>query len=278
MRVYGSKIFFVYDVKRHIQVHVPFYYLFEGYLSVFIKEKINPEISFSSLELDSFQQEDFGKIADALLGAGLSITLHAPFMDLRPGAVDARIRQATEDRLRQVFDIAPLFHPKSIVCHPSFDRRYYVSNEEAWLKNSLDTWKIFLPVAKELNTIIALENVYETEPGILKSLIDALASPHFRICFDTGHFNVFARSSLEEWIDSLGFCIAQLHLHDNHARDDEHLPVGGGTFPFRNLFSMLGKLELKPIVTVEPHTEENLQKTLKNIHQLGLLEFIFNTP
>ncbi len=271
---YGNKINFVYDVQRHVQVHVPFYYLLEGHLSVFIREKINPEISFSSFELDSFKPDDFRKVADKLIEAGLSITLHAPFMDLRPGAVDPGIRRASVDRLRQVFEIAPLFHPESIVCHPSFDRRYYVSNEQAWLENSVDTWNVFLPVAEELNTILAFENVYETEPGILKSLTDALASPRVRICFDTGHFNVFARSPLEEWINLLGTCIGQVHLHDNHARNDEHLPVGEGIFPFRRFFSMLGELDLQPIVTVEPHSEENLWKTLKNIRQLGLLDFI----
>ena len=235
------------------------------HLSVFVKEKINPEISFSSDELDTFHKEDFKKVAETLIEAGLSITLHAPFMDLRPGAIDIRIRQASMSRLRQLFEIAPFFYPKSIVCHPSFDRRYYVSTEKQWLENSFETWQEFLPIAEALNAFIAFENVYETEPGILKSLIDLLDSRYARICFDTGHFNAFARSRLEEWVSVLGSSIGQLHLHDNKSCFDEHLPVGEGNFPFRKFFSMLLDNEIYPVMTVEPHSEQHLWKTLENL-------------
>lgn len=264
----------MYDVRRHIQIHVPFSYLMEGRLPLFVKEKFNPEISFSSFELDSFKKNDFGKVAGELIAAGLSITLHAPFMDLRPGAIDPGIRQASLGRFRQLAEIAPLFRPKSIVFHPSFDRRYYVSNERQWLENSLETWRGLLPDAEALDAIIALENVYETEPEVLKSLIDTLNSRHVRLCFDTGHFNVFARTPLEQWVSELGDRIGQLHIHDNHARYDEHLPPGEGTFPFGGFFAMLRELKLRPIITVEPHSEEHLWRTLENIRQMELLKFL----
>ena len=260
------------NIRRHIQVHVPFHYLLGEHLSIFIEEKINPEISFSSFELDSYRPDDFRKVADTLLGAGLSVTLHAPFMDLRPGAIDVRIRQASVDRIRQLFDIAPYFQPKSIVCHPSFDKRYYVSSEKQWLENSLATWKGFLPVAELLHTMIVFENVYETDPEALIALVDGLNSQFVRICFDTGHFNTFAETPWEGWLSRMGNRIAQLHLHDNHAAGDEHLPVGEGTFPFRAFFSALSNLNIHPILTVEPHSEENLWKTLTNIEQMGLLD------
>lgn len=257
-----------------MHVHVPFYLLIASHLPLFIRERIRPEISFGASELDTFKREDFRRVGESFADAGIPVTLHAPFMDLRPGAVDAKIRQVSLDRLRQVFDLAPLFRPRSIVCHPSYDSRYYVSNEREWMENSAATWMSLLPAARELNLTIALENVYEREPGILKELIEVLDSPHVRLCFDTGHFNVFARKPLEEWLDSLGTLIGQLHLHDNHRLFDEHLPVGEGLFPFLKLFSRLGELKMHPIVTVEPHSEEHLWRTLKNIERMGLLEFI----
>lgn len=253
---------------------MPFSYLMEGRLPLFVKEKINPEISFNGFELDSFKKDEFRKIAEELIAAGLSITLHAPFMDLRPGAIDTRIRQTSLERFRQLFEIAPLFRPRSIVFHPSFDRRYYVSSERQWLENSLSTWRDLLPFAEQMNTVIALENVYETEPGALKSLIDALNSKHVRLCFDTGHFNVFARTPLRDWVRELGARIGQLHVHDNHTRYDEHLPPGEGTFPFRDFFFMLRELKLRPIITVEPHTEEHVWRTMENLRQMELLNFL----
>ena len=62
--------------------------------------------------------------AKLLADAGLKITFHAPFMDLRPGAMDDKIRRTSIDRIKQVFDLAPYFHPLKIVCHASFDERY----------------------------------------------------------------------------------------------------------------------------------------------------------
>ena len=272
IRACDNKRITVSDIHKHIQAHVPFRYLLGQHLSLFIERQLHPEISFNSAELDACRKEDVRRIADRLHASGRSITLHAPFMDLRPGAIDDRIRQVSIERFEQLFEIAPLFRPKSIVCHPSFDKRYYVSTEQQWLENSLDTWRRFLPAAKAMDTIIAFENVYEEDPKMLLALVAALDSPHVRICLDTGHFNVFSRTPLMEWVQTIGPQIGQLHLHDNHGLHDEHLPVGEGTFPFRDFFITLRRMGIQPIVTVEPHTEEHLWQTLKNIEDMGLLE------
>ncbi|MFA4915541.1 MAG: sugar phosphate isomerase/epimerase family protein [Syntrophales bacterium] len=261
----------MYEILKKVQVHIPFDLLLDKLLPTVIKEGINPEIGFNYLVLDQVKREDFLKVADSLREAGLTITFHAPFMDLRPGAIDPKIRQATIDRLHQVFDLVPFFQPLSVVCHPSFDERYYVSGEQMWLENSIDTWKRFLTMAREMETIITLENVYETNPHHLTLLLDVLASPHIRFCFDTGHFNAFSRVPLEAWMDKLAYRLGQIHLHDNGGTTDEHLPVGEGSFPFHNFFQIIRGRGLNPIITIESHSEKDLWQMLKNINTLGLL-------
>ena len=124
-----------------------------------------------------------------------------------------------------------------------------------------------------MGTQIALENVYEGDPGLLGPLLDTFReSQYICFCFDTGHFNAFSTSSLEEWMDALGSRIGQIHLHDNHGSADEHLPVGEGTFPFQRFFELLKKKGVRPIVTLEPHTQEDLWRTLENIRRIGLLD------
>jgi sugar phosphate isomerase/epimerase len=192
-------------------------------------------------------------------------------MDLRPGALDPKIRRVTTDRLRQVFDLAPDFRPRAIVCHPSFDGRYYVSTEALWLENSIATWRPFLTLAAAMDTLIALENVYEKDPRLLKELLCSLRSPHICFCFDTGHFNAFAESPLEDWISRLGPLTGQLHLHDNHGITDEHLPPGEGNFPFHELLHKLREMGRKPIITLEAHSETHFRQSLKNIKAMKLL-------
>lgn len=261
----------MHEILRAVQVHMPFHLLFSQLLPMVIKERINPEISFNYASLDRFSRKDFMEVAARLQDEGLTITFHAPFMDLRPGAIDPRIRQVTIDRLKQVFELVPFYRPLSVACHPSFDRRYYVSGEHLWLKNSIGTWGQFLDQTREMNTMITLENVYESDPQHLNLLLNALPSPNFCFCFDTGHFNVFSRAPLRTWMEILGSRIGQIHLHDNNGSLDEHLPVGEGNFPFQEFFEILREQEIDPIITLEPHTEKHLWQMLENIKGMKLI-------
>ncbi|MDD5712920.1 MAG: sugar phosphate isomerase/epimerase [Smithellaceae bacterium] len=262
------------DVLRRIQVHVPYDYLSGGFLPLIKERRINPEINFSQVVLDQTKREDFISVADELLQTGLSMTFHAPFMDLRPGAVDPRIHQVTIDRLKEVFDLVPYFHPRTVVCHPSFDERYYVSTESLWLERSVETWRYFMTLAEQMDTIITLENTYETEPRQIRALFDEIGdNKRLRFCFDTGHFNCFARSSLQDWMVELGPFLGQLHIHDNNGRTDEHLPIGEGTFPFREFFRMLKESSLTPLITIEAHSEEALWRMLTNLAKERYLNY-----
>ncbi|MBE9547499.1 MAG: sugar phosphate isomerase/epimerase [Proteobacteria bacterium] len=260
------------DILKKVQINIPFHMLHEKHLSMILKERINPEIGFDCLALDHFKKEDFEKIADILAEAGLTVTMHAPFMDLRPGAIDPKIRQVSVDRLNQFFELIPCFRPVSVVCHASFDDRYYVGCREEWVENSIETWGQFLPLAEEMNTIITLENVYENNPHYLTVLLDSFKSPYIRFCFDTGHFNVFSEAGLKEWMDGLGPYLTQLHLHDNNGFADDHLPAGDGNFPFDELFKILDEQCIDPTITIEPHTEENLWRSLKNIKEMAIVQ------
>lgn len=262
--------FGMHGILKSVQVHLPFHFLRNQFLPMVIKEGINPEISFNHFTLDHFGKDDFMKVADQLLEAGLTISFHAPFMDLRPGAMDPEIRKATVARLQQVFDLVPYFQPVSVVCHASFDKRYYVSNEHEWLENSVETWKHFLAQAIDMDTVIALENVYETDCHYLSLLLNAFISPHVCFCFDTGHFNVYSTTPLDEWMNDLGARVGQIHIHDNNGLLDEHLPVGEGNFPFREFFKMIHQEKLKPVMTLESHSEKHLWRTLENIKALNL--------
>ena len=262
----------MHTILKSVQVHMPFHYLRDRFLPLVIKEGINPEISFNHSAFYRFRKEDFLKIADQLIAAGLRISFHAPFMDLRPGAIDPEIRRATVSRLDEVFDLVPYFRPVSIVCHASFDKRYYVSNEDEWLKNSVETWKHFLVQAVDMNTVIALENVYETDPDYLSRLLEMLPSQNFCFCLDTGHFNVYSTTPLEDWMNVLGDRLGEIHIHDNNGILDEHLPVGEGTFPFRAFFEMINRRQLKPLITLETHSEKRLWRMLENLKTLNLVE------
>jgi len=260
------------EILAKVHVNIPFQDLLNKYLEKFLEWGINPEIGFNCFALDDTNDVYFG-VAEKIKSAGLKVTVHCPFMDLRPGAVDPLIRKVSEDRIKKTAGIAGQFSPLNIVGHPSFDKRYYVSNEDQWLESSIETWGAVLTAIEPYGASLCLENVYETGPHQIKALLKALDSPRAGFCLDTGHFNVFAKTPLEEWVDELGGYIKELHLHDNFGKADEHLPVGDGNFPFHHLFTML-KHDIKPVVTLEPHNEIHLWKTIENLKKMNLLEIL----
>ena len=260
------------DIVSKVHAHMP-YHLLPKHLEMILQRKLNLEIYFHHWVLQSLDKSQCIETAKILADTGLKITFHAPFMDLRPGAMDDEIRRTSIDRIKQVFDLAPYFHPLKIVCHASFDERYYVFGDDLWLEASIKTWKELIVLAKENKTIIALENIYEKNPHILRRLFDALSSDSICFCFDTGHFNVFSYEPLSVWLNELGKYTGHLHVHDNFGQQDEHLPVGCGTFPFAEFFQNLRAMGVKPTITLEAHNPDNLWQSMNNIRSMELLYF-----
>ena len=253
-------------MHNQIHCHVPYPQL-STYLDYVIARQINPEIFFSAEALDHLVWEELAAQSRTLHAAGLATTIHAPFLDLNPGALDPIIRQATLKRFQQVIQAAELLRPRVIVFHPGYDELRYGDNRMAWLKNSISFWQEILPRAKELGCIIAVENIFEKEPSTLRGLLEAINDPCFRHCFDVGHWNMFTTVSIEAWFDELGPYIAECHIHDNHGHSDEHLPLGEGLIDFNKVFKMLKYCAPDSVWTIEAHSKERLERALKAIEK-----------
>jgi sugar phosphate isomerase/epimerase len=242
-------------------VHVP-YHRIEDYLH-FIKENcINLEIYFSSNSLDTISISDIIKLREKL-DYDPSLTFHAPFMDLSPGAVDSKVKAVTIERFSHVFQIAETLRPEVIVFHSGYEKWKYAQRVDIWLESSLITWKLFLNRAVDTGLKIAIENIFEDEPTNLRLLMEEMGCGNFGICFDTGHFNLFSKIPLWEWLRQLKSYIIELHLHDNNRTFDDHLAIGEGTFDFDTLFSALKDKNL--VFTIEGHTPEDVVKSINRL-------------
>jgi sugar phosphate isomerase/epimerase len=234
-------------------------------LDFVVENRIHPEIYFSGEDLDTCREEDVKKVAERLDRSGLERTLHGPFMDLSPGGVDRKIKEITFDRLSRTMALAAILQPKAIVFHPGYEKWKFDGDINLWLKSSLETWKPLVERAEAMGLILAIENVFEETPDSLKALLQEIDSPRFRFCFDMGHQNVFSKTPVGAWMETLGGYLAETHLHDNRGEMDDHLPVGEGTADFDSFFHLLSKMELSPIFTIEPHEEPHLWRSLKAI-------------
>ncbi len=244
-------------------VHIP-YHRIEDYLNFIKENRINLEIYFSSHSLDTINNSDIINLKETL-DYHPSLTIHAPFMDLSPGAVDSKVRSVTIERFLHTFDIAEILKPEALVFHSGYEKWKYEQRIDIWLEGSLITWKPLIKRAHELNMQIAIENIFEDKPTNLTLLMQELSSENFGICFDTGHFNLFSKTLLKEWLKYLKPYIIELHLHDNDKTADTHGPIGDGTFDFDTLFSILKDKDL--IYTIEAHNAEDAVKSIERLKQ-----------
>lgn len=245
--------------KPHI--HVP-YEMLERYLPFIREEKLNLEIYFGSRGFDDLKKSDIINLKNKL-DYNPQLTIHAPFMDLSPGAVDSKIREVTLKRFFDVIDFAEILKTKIVVFHSGYDRWKYDGRVDIWLEGSLKTWIPLNKKAEALGVRIAIENIFEDEPANLKLLVEEINSENFGICFDTGHFNLFSKMLLSDWLEMIKPYIIELHLHDNTKTKDLHLAIGEGNFDFRTLFRELqGK---NYIYTIEAYTKEDVIKSMERL-------------
>lgn len=256
-------------------INVPFNRL-QRDINLILKHKIQPEIGLEGDILYNYSHQDFVNMANILQQAGLPCTFHAPFFDLSPGALDKHIRTATRNKLKKAFNLIPIFKPRSIVCHLHYEENKQGYYKEEWFKHSLATWQELLSIAEQHNTIIMLENTYETTPEQHIAMLTSLNSQHARFCLDVGHTLAFAKNQWQDWLFPLKPWLGQLHLHDNHGDRDNHLAIGQGIFDFAGLFTYLKTKHLKPIITLEPHTEKDLWLSLASLDKMNVISNLYD--
>ena len=244
-----------------LHVHIPFE-LVDKYLDLIRENRLNLELYFGSKIFDSITNDDLVAVGEKL-DYNPSLSFHAPFMDLSPGAIDPEVRKVTMKRFSRTLNFAEILKPTVIVFHSGYERWKYAHKTGIWLEQSLKTW---LPVndrAADIGVKVAIENVFEDEPDNLASLAREMDSPNFGLCFDTGHFNLFAKPSLAEWLRVIKPYILAAHIHDNNKHADEHIVPGDGTFDFRTFFRELRETEY--LHTIEMHNVEDVIKSMERI-------------
>ena len=246
--------------KIPLLVNAPYHMIKEN-MERLARLGVGVEVFFGNNIIDDIDPHEVKELGRTFKERGILCTVHAPFMDLSPGGFDKKIVAITRERLKKAVELAQLLAALGIVCHPGFDKWRFQGNEQLWLDSSIETWnEVFKEADKNLP--IMLENIFEDEPTTLVTLFGYFKDKNLWFCFDTGHFNLFSKVSVEEWLLPLADRLKEFHLHDNHGKSDEHLPVGTGTFPFRSLKPLIKQVS-DPIFVLEPHGESALGESIQ---------------
>ncbi len=250
-------------LTARVQVNVPFPFLINGYLSRFLDRGLNPEIGLDAWSLGTYSPKIFRRIARVFHHAGRRLTLHGPFQDLAPGALDDIILAASRRRLRQAWRWLPIFRPAAVVCHLGYEARHFRWDQENWLSRTAATFRELGVQAAKYGVRVTLENVYEKDPELVQAAIRRINLDNVQVCLDVGHLNAFGGGDFEGWLRILWPLIGHLHLHDNQGTLDDHLALGTGTVPLALVLNYLAEKGRQPLITLEPHHEGSLTPSLQ---------------
>jgi sugar phosphate isomerase/epimerase len=252
------------DILARVHVNLPWKFL-PDYFETVLEMRLNVEIGLEAEQLDTVPRSVFRSAAERLHQRGCRVTLHGPFWDLCPGSSDSLVRQVSLFRLQQLYDLVDVFQPIQVVCHTGFDPRHHGGHRASYRERSLAIWEPLVARAECSKVPLLLENVWEYGPELHCELFAALESPYCRFCLDVGHQHSFSKTPLTKWIEALADYLHEIHVHDNRGIQDEHLPVGHGTIDFPLLFRLLREKTISPLITLEPHREEDLAESLAGL-------------
>lgn len=153
-----------------------------------------------------------------------TISIHGPFLDLKPGSPDKRIADVTKDRYFQAIKIAKSLKASRLVFHSQLNPtikdpqyREYVINAQ------LGFWEELLEEIQEEDMFFLIENIADYDYEFIVELVKRINSPKVKVCLDVGHVLCNSHLSIEDWIQGLGSDIKHIHLHWNDKSNDLHL-------------------------------------------------------
>jgi sugar phosphate isomerase/epimerase len=265
------------DIRRalqHVFITMQARFFEERYAALVERYRMNCEIVLDHASLDSLSKRTFRRIAHALQRFGVRCTVHAPFQELFPGAPDRIVREASIKRLSAAFDIAALFNPESVVMHLNYEEKRFGFVIGEWLLKTVPDIAHFAQKAKTMGAILAIENVYEEGPGIMEQVLSRLTNQNAFMCLDVGHVSAFSRTPLKTWLSAMNTRIRQFHLHDNNGKGDAHKPIGEGTIDFSLIAKYITRAPTIPLITLEPHSVEDIWRTVDGFCKKGLFAAI----
>jgi sugar phosphate isomerase/epimerase len=234
---------------------------------------VGPEIYFPAATLDALAPAEAEDTAESLRSAGIrSLSFHAPFRDVWPGAKDEEARRLSVRRISQAIALAPIFRPAGIVTHGGYFGWLFDFHPEEWFASARRSFGELAEEAEKAGTQLFVENVFDEAPDHLIRLREAVGSPRLHFCFDPGHAALFSQVPLHKWAEAFGEENRLMHVHDNRGRRDDHLPVGEGTINYRGVLLAALDAGARPILTVEPHRKEHFARSVAGLQ--GILSTI----
>ena len=194
-------------------------------------------------------------------------TLHAPYNELFPMAIDQEIVKVAYRRYEQTLGYCERFGAAKMTVHGNYVEEIYFPG---WfIDRHADFWKRFL-VEHPSDVIICMENVMENDPDLIPAILKKVDSPRLRMCLDVGHANLSCIEPIQ-WLERCAPYISHYHIHNNtgapaqgrRSWGDRHSALGDGNIDMDALLRRAEELTPDATAAIESYHPEACVEWLK---------------
>jgi sugar phosphate isomerase/epimerase len=157
---------------------------------------------------------------------------HTPLSDVNIGSLNPRMRRAALDEVLRSISAAGRLGISPFTIHPGFLTPLGQLNKEGAWNATRESILEAERAAREAGVVLALENMPNmpismiTNPDDLMRMIEGT---EVRVCLDIGHAHT--TNNIKDYLPYWRR-FANIHIHDNDGRHDQHMAIGDGTIDF----------------------------------------------
>jgi sugar phosphate isomerase/epimerase len=215
--------------------------------------------------LNSRRVKALKKVTDA---QDLDLVVHAPFAGINIAIPIPVLRRTTLKRLEKSIIYASQLDCRLWLFHPGLQTgvsHFYPGMD--WQLN-MDSVRTLLKIARKEGVEIAIENVPEPYPFVIKNVQDFSRfydelNDDIGIVLDVAHANL--NHQIQDFLRQFPKKIVHMHVSDNDGVQDLHLGIGYGTIDWESVAKEIKKAEYGNIIMLESieHVKESLQTLRK---------------
>ena len=205
-------------------------------------EKVSKEFKLWEIfsEAEHYLPQVVGRVAQLSKSYDLKYSIHAPIMDVNIAALSERMREASTLELMAIMEQAIELNVKTITIHPGMYSMAINGQEKKSIEKAKRSIRTLDRVVSEFGIAIAVENMPSFRFMLgrkAEELNELVEGTNMGICFDIGHANTTGQ--IDKMIDLFKDRIVNVHIHDNHGEQDEHLAIGDGKIDFKPILKRL---------------------------------------
>ena len=199
--------------------------------------------------------------SEALESYNLKYSIHAPFMDVNIASLQNESRLNSLNQIKSSIDLANEIDAEAVVVHPGvisfLPNKFFRKEVIGFAEESMIELGRY---GDDLGVLTTFENMPAFNTMLYQNMEDLnelLEENDLYMTLDIGHANHAGYSPDEMIFDS----IKHIHIHDNFADDDAHLPLGEGSIDLKAIVDTLEKKSYKGIYIIEVNDYDSIEKS-----------------